>query len=256
MQGLYVRLAHSDGHCSGKLWQHDSKQAKEVRYHVRPSLTLRWRRQVKICVFGASGKTGKHLVEMALAQGSEVLAVARQVSSISARGPSVTAIAADVLVADSLAFLQGHKHIDHVIVALGSKALKADPVRTEGTLNILAALKQAGLAPRVSLISAAGCHQSWQQLTWVSKLFAKLLLPAVMREHEAQEQALINSGLPYTIFRPSGLVDKKANLSFQLINSGKMKPATIERTALASCILSGLDNDTWVNKALTVTGQA
>lgn len=121
--------------------------------------------------------------------------------------------------------------------------------------NTVEALKQAGIKPRVSLISAAGTNESWSQLDWISKAFAKILLPAVMREHEEQEQHLIDSGLPYTIFRASGLVDKKPNDRFQIVTEGKMKPATIERLALANCILGGLSSDEWLNQKLTITGQ-
>jgi len=210
---------------------------------------------LKICVFGASGKTGQRLVELAIAQGHTVIAVARKPESIKLRSSAITTITADVLSAESLTFLHEHKDIDHVIVALGSKALKGDPVRSQGTANILTALKQAGVTPRISLVSAAGTHESWDQLNWISKLFAKILLPAVMSEHEAQEQTLIDSGLPYTIFRAAGLVDKKANGDYQIVKAGKMSPSTIERSALAACMLKGLSDDSGRNKALTVTGQ-
>ena len=76
-----------------------------------------------------------------------------------------------------------------------------------------------------------------------------------MSEHEAQEQTLIDSGLPYTIFRAAGLVDKKANGDYQIVKAGKMSPSTIERSALAACMLKGLSDDSGRNKALTVTGQ-
>ncbi len=210
---------------------------------------------MKICVFGASGKTGHQIVNLAVQQQHEVIAVARNAGSVGQLSPLITPVAADVLSPESLSFLTDYQDIDHIIIALGSKALRGDPVRSRGTQNIVEALKQAGIKPRVSLISAAGTHESWSQLDWISKAFAKILLPAVMREHEEQEQHLIDSGLPFTIFRASGLVDKKPNDRFQIITEGKMKPATIERFALANCIVGGLSSDEWLNQKLTVTGR-
>lgn len=206
-----------------------------------------------VCIFGASGKTGQHLVKQALEHEYSVIAVARQASAIQQSSPTMSTIEADVLVPDSLAFLAKLTDKDHVVVALGSKELKGNVVRSEGMKNIIEALQKAGIKPRLSVISAAGVHESAKQLGLFSKIIAKLMLGSVMREHALQETIVENSGLPFTIFRPSGLVDKNASKRFQIVTEEVLKPTTIERAALANGIIGSLKTTDWVGQKLTLT---
>lgn len=189
---------------------------------------------MKITVFGASGQTGKQVVEQCLEAGHEVIAAMRNIPSTSTK-KGLTYIQSDVLEDKSLSFL-ATEQADVVVIALGTKQLMKNNVRSLGTENIINALKaNSNSTPTLILLSAAGIGDSKHQIGWGSRLIAYTLLAHTMREHETQEQAVINSGFHYHILRAVGLTNK-SEIDYQLINEGKLPNLQVSRTAVATCI--------------------
>jgi uncharacterized protein YbjT (DUF2867 family) len=206
---------------------------------------------MKLCVFGATGRTGRQLVRKGLAAGHVVVAPVRTPDRLEVDSDRLEVIRADVLDPGSLSRLREHRDIDHVVIALGSKKLWGDRVRSEGTRNILASLGELDLRPRIWVISAVGVGESWKQLSLVNKLFARILLPAVMNEHDKQEQVVRASGFPYTLLRPCGLISTSDEGRYRIQDSGVLERSTIERSAVAACLLDNLGNQQWVDRAVT-----
>lgn len=72
---------------------------------------------MKILVFGASGKTGKHVVEQALEAGHSVTAFVRDPTKLPSSHPNLRLIQADVLEAAQVE--QAMPGVEAVISALG-----------------------------------------------------------------------------------------------------------------------------------------
>ena len=113
----------------------------------------------KIVVFGASGRTGKYIVEYALEAGHEVKAFVRNTNSITTTHPQLTIVQGDVTnaaqVADAIA------GTDVVVSALGTNDIATDAVNmmSDAMSLIIPAMKQHGVR-RVLAIGGLGVLQA------------------------------------------------------------------------------------------------
>jgi putative NADH-flavin reductase len=107
---------------------------------------------VKIAVVGATGRTGRQVVEQALARGDDVIAVARHPETLAPRGSGAAVVAADVL--DRAAVAGALAGAGAVVSALGIGASRQPTaVYSEGTANILHAIGAHGIT-KLAVISA------------------------------------------------------------------------------------------------------
>lgn len=207
----------------------------------------------KLCIFGATGQTGLALLDEALDRGIDVLAVVRNPDKLGIEHEQLTVLEADVFALDSAEIQQQLTQCDHVVISLGSMKLRGDTVRSEGTKNILNLLKKADHRPRVWCISAAGVGDSLSQLSLTNRLFIHTILKYVMQDHAVQEQAIIDSGLPHTILRPTQLTNDPATGNYALVTRGKLKKSKISRQDIARCIVENLDRENLLNQAVSIT---
>ncbi len=108
---------------------------------------------MQIVIFGASGRTGRHLIEQALEQGHEVTAFARTLSKIQTKHKNLRVVQGNVL--DSKAVEQAVKGHDVVLCALGRNRGEPTTALAEGTRNIVQAMEKHGIR-RILCVSAAG----------------------------------------------------------------------------------------------------
>src|SRR5688572_18093218 len=106
---------------------------------------------MKIVVFGASGQTGRLLVEQALAAGHEVTALVRDPSKLAVRHERLRVLQGDVQDAGAVAGAVAGQ--DAVLSALGP-AGPAFTSMTLGARHILAAIEQHGVRRLVTLTGA------------------------------------------------------------------------------------------------------
>jgi len=107
---------------------------------------------MKIAVVGATGRTGRQVVEQALARGDDVVALVRHPEALSGRGPGMAVAAADVL--DRTAVTDALAGVDAVVSTLGvGTSRQPTTVYSEGIANILQAMDAHGIT-RLAVISA------------------------------------------------------------------------------------------------------
>lgn len=160
---------------------------------------------MKLAIFGATGKTGIQLVKQALEKGHQVTAFVRDPLRLPVEHGQLNFVRGDVFDPANVAeAVQGQ---DAIICALGSSELKKTTVRSKGTTNIIQAMKEHGVQ-RLLVVTAMGTGDSWDTLSLVNKFFYATLLKSSREDHEAQEAAVKESGLDWTIVRPSGLTDE------------------------------------------------
>lgn len=163
---------------------------------------------MKLIIFGASGGTGRHLTEQALAAGHRVTAFVRNPASLDIEHPLLTKRAGDAL--DAAAVREAVKGHDAVLSALGSPANKIGTIRSEGTLNIVKAMQAAGIR-RLVCQTSLGYGDSKATLRRTPYVFRHIIVPFILKkgfaDHALQETHVRNSGLEWVIVRPGNLTD-------------------------------------------------
>jgi len=197
---------------------------------------------MKIVVFGASRGVGFQVVQQALEQGHTVTAFAR--SSSFSDHPNLKVVQGDVFDLEAVSkAVQGQ---EAVVVALGAGNKAADQTRSQGTAHIVRAMQQHGVR-RVVAVSSFGVGDSRKGL--IANL-AWLFLRAALEEHERQERALMESGLDWTIVRPTGLTNGAKTGVYKIGRSGRGR---ISRADVADFILKALRDPNYIRKALVIS---
>lgn len=203
---------------------------------------------MKVIVFGATGKTGKHVLHAALTAGHEVTAFGRSVDRIDITDPALQTHKGDVFDTDSVTgAVAGH---DAVIVCLGSTGLRDKTTLATGTAAVVDAMA-AHDVQRLVVMSAAGVGDSWQQIPRSSRLLFRTMLRNVFNDHQAQEAIVEQSPLDWTIVRAAVLKDDPATGHYTATNTG---PNTrINRADIAAALVDQLDDPTYSHTAISVT---
>jgi putative NADH-flavin reductase len=205
---------------------------------------------MKLAIFGATGGTGAELVKQALERGHSVTAFVRNPAQLADKGDGLTVMTGDIHdVASVERCIQGQ---DAVLCALGASDLKKTMIRTVGTVNIIGAMKKNNVK-RLFVVSAMGVGDSWNSLSMINKLFFAILLKSTREDHEAQEAAVKDSGLDWTIIRPSGLVNTPRTGVYSVGENIRAKTSQIPRADVADLILNDLEKPALVHKAVTIT---
>ena len=203
---------------------------------------------MKLLVFGATGGTGKRLIELALQQGHVVTAFARDPSKIRLAHDNFRVVRGDILQPNTIETAMAGQ--DAVLSALGTRlpirivllivvvsqiivrtvALsrpvsvfvevgvpilaililgRRNTILSEGTRNIVRAMELAGVR-RFVCESSLGVGDSKWKMGVVHNLIAiPLFLRNVFADKEVQEQIIASSKLDWVIVRPAALTNGK-----------------------------------------------
>lgn len=159
---------------------------------------------MRIIIFGSTGGVGRHIVTRALDQGHTVTAFARTPTKLDLKHENLRIVSGDVT--DQAAVEQAVQGHDAVLAAIGSPSLTNRTLRSEANRLIIGAMKKAGVWRLISL-STMGAGDSWAMLSLKYKLIFSTLLHAPLADHNAQEEAIKQSNLDWTIVRPGGFTD-------------------------------------------------
>jgi len=211
---------------------------------------------VKIVVFGAAGRTGKLLLELAANAKHEVTAFVRTPGKLSAPPAGVKVVQGDGrdarAVEDVLAGQEG------VLLAVGPDNLKKTTLRADLTRNVIAGMKKHG-ARRVVYLSASGVGDSLEQAKKASFLFGRIFIPLVLKDTYADslvaENLIKESGLEWVIVRPTGLTDGPPKRDVTAITDGSIEglKMRIPRADLARFMLIAMTDDRYLRQTPTLS---
>eukprot|EP00977_Amphora_coffeiformis_P000177 scaffold48_cov161-Amphora_coffeaeformis.AAC.25 len=175
-----------------------------------------------IAVVGASGLTASECVYQALQNGDNVVGLTRTPANLKIpkgsggsnadkplTDPKLTMIAGDVTKkADVDKIFE--QDIDGVVVALGGKTADVgETMLTDGTKNVIAAMKEKGVK-RLVVVTSIGAGDSKDQAPFFFKILMMTAMKKIFNDKNNQEKAVAESGLEYCIVRPGGLtVERK-----------------------------------------------
>ena len=165
-------------------------------------------------IFGATGATGKHLTNKALDAGHEVTVYARNPDKLESKNPNLLKIKAQLNESEKME--EAVRNKDAVFCALGSTSslMSNDTTSSEGTKQIISAMKKAGVRRLIVLSSYGVGPGNRDLLPW----FLKILIKKPLDDKEIQELAVKASGLDWTIVRPPQLIDKPAKNEWAVVD--------------------------------------
>ncbi|MYC06703.1 MAG: SDR family oxidoreductase [Chloroflexi bacterium] len=203
---------------------------------------------MKVVVFGATGKTGQHVCQKALAEGHSVTAFTRSASKIDGGSPNLRAAQGDVNDPEAVAAAIANQ--DAAIVALGSNGLGDKTTLTAGTRNVVEGMTRHNVR-RIVVLSAAGVGESWRQTPLLARIMFKTMLRNIYSDHQAQEALVEQSSLDWTIVRAAILKDDPESGNYTASNTGKVK--NISRADLADFLVKQVNDSAYREQAISIT---
>lgn len=203
---------------------------------------------MNIAVFGATGGTGRQLLQQALAAGHTVSALARDPTRLELQ-PGLRVVAGDVL--DSAAVADCLASADAVACCLGSRGARA-PVEAAGTRRIIEGMQACGVR-RLVAVTSLGVGDSREQVGLPFRLVMDFALRAVMQAKAEQEALVRASGLEWTLVRPGGLTDGPLSGAYRHGTGRDLMAGRVSRADVAEFVLSTLCERRYLHQAVAVT---
>ncbi len=207
----------------------------------------------RVIVFGATGSVGRLAVADLLNAGHRVTAAARNPDRLDLQHPALDRISVDAHDAQAVAeAVRGH---DAAVIVLGAGASRSSRIRSEGTRNVIAAMRTHGIR-RLIAQTTLGAHESWSNLNffWKRIMFGLLLRP-VFLDHELQETLVRESGLDWTIVRPGALTDDPATGAYRenIPPSARGLKLKISRADVAAFLTRQLEDARYHGRAVAIS---
>jgi len=164
-----------------------------------------------LAVLGATGATGRHVVDAALRRGHEVTALVRRPGSFSPAERLSEVVWTDL--SDEATLASALTGANAVISTLGGAAKGPTTVCADGIRSAVTAMDQAGVS-RLVVVSAHGVAESHDRSLYSLAVWAGVANR--MRDKETMESLITASNLDWTIVRPPALNDTPAIGRYQV----------------------------------------
>jgi uncharacterized protein YbjT (DUF2867 family) len=207
---------------------------------------------MKIVVFGATGATGRHVVNQALSDGHNVTAVVRRPEQVAPR-PCLVVRSGDVL--DAASLRESCPDADAVVSCIGPRSnLRPGTVMSSGTTNMVAAAEAAGVRRFVfqSGIGLSDGAELSRVNRWVMRAWRPLFAPAI-RDKAEGERVLRASPLEWVIVRPVILRDAPAAGHYLAGPRASVAPlAALSFADCAACLLRAVTEPAWTRQVINL----
>lgn len=204
---------------------------------------------MQIALFGATGGTGRQLLEQAVRAGHQVTALVRDPAKLGQPPAGVTVVTGNVLQPTDVD--QVVAGADAVICSLGSTSNNPDMMVTNGTRHIIDAMQRLNVR-RLIVVTSLGVGDSIDQVPFFFKALMKTVLRKAIEDKEAQEAAVRASRLDWTIVRPGGLTDDPPTGMYQ-VGTENLMAGRIARADVADFILKELTRNEYIHQTPGIT---
>ncbi len=204
---------------------------------------------MKVLVIGAAGRTGRAVVEKAIAAGHVVTAFAHDAFASEA-GDGVRVFGGDAT--DRASLDKAMVGQDAVIDTIGGKNPYRETTLERSVAGAVAASMKANGVKRLIVISSFGVGDSADQASWfVEHVIVPTWLRGSTADKAAMEAVVRASGIAFVIIRPAMLTDDAATGSVKVFEAHETAHK-ITRTDVAQFCVDQLTNDTHVGRAVTI----
>lgn len=209
---------------------------------------------MKLTVFGATGGTGRQVVEQALAAGHDVTAVVRDPARLTLQHARLQVLCADVR--DPAAIAPALTGSVAAISALGPRSRDRIGICSAGAQSILTAMRATGVRRFVG-ISAGPVAAPDPGDRLLYRLILRRLARAIFKSGYADlarmEDEVRRSGLDWTILRPPRLTDKPYTGRYRTaLNHNVPGGYAIARADLADAIIKLVADSGAVNATVGI----
>ena len=209
---------------------------------------------MRIAIFGATGDTGRQLVEQALAAGHYVVAYVRNPSKLNISHERLKVIQGEL--ADEPLIESAVSGADAVISALGPRGDSKNKPITHGMQNIIAAMKKRGVR-RLIITSTLSAKDPNDPLNFKTKALVNLVkvtMHAAYEEIVSVAETVRNSDLDWTIVRLTMLNNNPKSGKVKAGNVGKGEVGTwISRADLAEFLLKQVQDTKYLRQAPAIS---
>lgn len=208
---------------------------------------------MKLAIFGATGGTGKQLVEQALATGHQVVAFVRDPSRLTTRHERLTIMQGEL--ADRAAIERAVLGADAVISVLGPRRGARAKSITRGTENILVAMNKHGVR-RIVVTSTPSAQDPSDVPDFRFKLVVSMIQLIARGAYEDivnTAQVVRASDRDWTIVRVSMLIDAPKTGVVKVGHVNKEMGMRITRADLAEFVLKQVQDTTYLRQAPAIS---
>ncbi|MEM1055919.1 MAG: NAD(P)H-binding protein [Bacteroidota bacterium] len=163
-----------------------------------------------LAIFGATGRTGRPLIEQALAEGHTITALARTPNTLSPARDGLTVVRGDAT--DAEAVTRTVEGADAVLMALGHTKTSSKDVLSRATGHVVRAMKQHGVQRVITLTGAgvAAPNDPPGLAPTIIRAIMRTVTGDLLRDSERHVEILRQSGLDWTAVRGPRLTEDPA----------------------------------------------
>ncbi|WP_125764082.1 NAD(P)-dependent oxidoreductase [Companilactobacillus hulinensis] len=207
---------------------------------------------MKILIIGATGQTGRCVIQSALDAGHEVTAFARHTESLNELDDQIEIITGDAISTPELEKAMTGK--DAVISTLGrGKSTRAHNLFTRAAVSIVNAANHTEVK-RLIWMSSFGVGETFKDANVAQKVAYSTMLRNIYTNKADAERIIRLSHLNWTIVYPSALTNGNLTGEYQIGEHLRMSGAPrISRADVADCMINLLKDDEWIHRGIEIT---
>jgi putative NADH-flavin reductase len=207
---------------------------------------------MKLLILGATGPTGRHVVEQALRSGDSVTAFVRNPAALGDLADQVVLATGDATShRDVSAAMTGQ---DAVISALGAgNSVTANELFTRSSAAVVGAAEGAGVS-RLVWLSSFGVGHTFAWSSPVQKLIYRTLLRSLYANKAIADEQIRSSGLDWTVVLPTKLTHGPAKGTFRADDRLSMKGnPSISRADVAAFMHQAAHGSEWLHRSPVIS---
>jgi uncharacterized protein YbjT (DUF2867 family) len=214
---------------------------------------------MKILLLGATGRTGKLVIEEAIRKGHKISAIARDPEKLKDYNIEIT----QGTPYDSDTVEKALAGCEAVINTLNISRKSDNPwaglvspedLISKSATNAVSAMTKAGISRYIAL-STIGAGSSWKSTPAILKLIVSASnLKYAFRDHGRQEEILKNSSVGYTICRAPMLSTETNTRGAVAVSEGENPPKmTLSRNSAAEFFINIIENKEYIREIVNLS---
>jgi hypothetical protein len=209
---------------------------------------------MKICIFGADGRTGVEVVNYAKSQGFEIVAFVYSNTSNKYLPEGITIKSGNVMDYDSVR--DAVSGCNAVISALGHIKGSDPLMQTKGITNITKAMKESGIR-RILSLTGTGARVANDIPSAIDRLLnviVKAVDPDRVNDGVQHVKVLQDSGLDFTVVRVLKLSKKDTEVKGYKLTEGGPAELQTSRKKVAQVLVDLVNNTEYIGKLPVISG--
>jgi putative NADH-flavin reductase len=199
---------------------------------------------MKLFVIGATGRTGREIVQQALARGHHVTAFVRSPESITLKNERVSVLKGNAM--DENQLFDAMQNHDAVLSTLGPREVfKPSSMLHDSAVATTRAMNRSGVKRLVVLSAAA-------HFPGIPNRIASFIMRNHMRDSLAMEEIVQASDLNWTIARPPRLTQEEYTTYRSREGAAPKMGFTLARKAVAAFMLDAIEQEKHFHKIVGI----